>query len=225
MTDKIKVGAITVGQSPRVDVVPEMQELLPSHVEIVEAGALDGMTRQEIEALPISDDDYILVSRLADGTSVRFAESQILPKLQQKINMLEAMGAVYNVVICTGEFEHKFETAVPLLFPEKILVSNVKPLLYRGRLGVVTPLPEQMEQCRSKWSGIADDILTVSASPYGDISEIESAVTELRRKNLDLIVLDCIGYDTAMKTAVKKITGVPVMIARSMIARVLSEIL
>ncbi|MGL6201490.1 MAG: AroM family protein [Lachnospiraceae bacterium] len=225
--EKIKIGAITVGQAPRVDVVPEMQELLPPHIEIVEAGALDGMTREEIESMPSSKEDYILVSRLMDGSSVRMAEAQIIPKLQEKIKMLEDMGAVYNLLLCTGEFLHQFETRVPLLFPERILIANVKPLLYRGRLGVITPLKEQQAQSRKKWSGIAQDITMVSASPYGDIKTLKAAAMELKEKEaaLDLIVLDCIGYDTEMKRAVREITGAPVMIARSMIARVIAEIL
>lgn len=222
---EIIVGAITVGQSPRTDVVPEMQTLLPSHVKIMEAGALDGMTRTAIEAMPCDQDDYILVSRLNDGSSVRFAESQIIPKLQKKITFLENQGAAYNVFICTGEFNHKFETKVPLLFPEQILLANVKPLLYHGKLGVITPLPEQQEQCRKKWSSIAKNIELSSGSPYGDMSAIATAATELQDKELDLIVLDCIGYDQTMKRMVREITGKPVMIARSMIARVLAEIL
>ena len=40
-----KVGLITVGQAPRSDVVPDMAAILGGGVEIVEAGALDGLTR------------------------------------------------------------------------------------------------------------------------------------------------------------------------------------
>ena len=38
-----KVGLITVGQSPRSDVVPDMAAILGGDVEILEAGALDGL--------------------------------------------------------------------------------------------------------------------------------------------------------------------------------------
>ena len=41
--DMTKVGLITVGQSPRSDVVPDMAAILGGDVEIVEAGALDGL--------------------------------------------------------------------------------------------------------------------------------------------------------------------------------------
>ena len=39
-----RIGAITIGQSPRVDVVPEMQQILGPDVEIVQAGVLDGLS-------------------------------------------------------------------------------------------------------------------------------------------------------------------------------------
>jgi protein AroM len=37
--------------------------------------------------------------------------------------------------------------------------------------------------------------------------------------------MDCIGYTLAMKQAVKEITGVPVILARSVVARMLAELL
>jgi hypothetical protein len=42
------VGLITVGQAPRSDVVPDMAAILGRDVEIVEAGALDGLTREQM---------------------------------------------------------------------------------------------------------------------------------------------------------------------------------
>jgi protein AroM len=42
-----KVGLITVGQAPRSDVVPDMAAILGGDVEIIEAGALDGLTREQ----------------------------------------------------------------------------------------------------------------------------------------------------------------------------------
>ena len=42
-----KIGAITVGQSPRVDLIPEIQPILGDSVEIIQAGALDGLSKGE----------------------------------------------------------------------------------------------------------------------------------------------------------------------------------
>ena len=42
-TQPRKVGGITIGQSPRADMVPEILEILGPQVEVVEGGALDGL--------------------------------------------------------------------------------------------------------------------------------------------------------------------------------------
>src|SRR6185436_4317778 len=57
------VGLITIGQSPRVDVVPEMTAVIGPGVDVREAGALDGLTRAQIDALEPTGDDEILVTR------------------------------------------------------------------------------------------------------------------------------------------------------------------
>ena len=64
------IGLVTIGQSPRSDVVPDMATILGPGVEIREAGALDGLARSEIDALAPTGDDEILVTRLRDGSSV-----------------------------------------------------------------------------------------------------------------------------------------------------------
>ena len=40
------IGAVTIGQAPRVDIMPELMEILGPGIEIKEAGALDGLLRK-----------------------------------------------------------------------------------------------------------------------------------------------------------------------------------
>ena len=63
----MKVGAVTIGQSPRVDVMGDMKAILGEEVEVLEAGALDGLSMEEIEEMEPGEDDYVLVSRLQSG--------------------------------------------------------------------------------------------------------------------------------------------------------------
>lgn len=42
--EKVKIGAITVGQSPRVDVTPDLWPIFGPNVELIEAGGLDGLS-------------------------------------------------------------------------------------------------------------------------------------------------------------------------------------
>ncbi|WP_347354356.1 AroM family protein [Acetoanaerobium noterae] len=116
---KRKLGAITIGQSPRDDVIPEMIELLGDDIEVLQAGALDGLTLEEIEKFTPEKGDYVLVSKLRDGSSVKFAERHILPRLQECIDKLENEGADIILFICTGVFPDIFESTVPILYPQK----------------------------------------------------------------------------------------------------------
>src|SRR5256885_7938966 len=67
---KPRVGMVTIGQAPRVDVVPAMADVLGPDVEIIERGALDGLGGDEIAQLAPESDDEVLVTRLTDGSSV-----------------------------------------------------------------------------------------------------------------------------------------------------------
>src|SRR5206468_8993760 len=75
------VGLVTIGQSPRVDVVPDMAAILGSGVTVRERGALDGLGRAEIAALAPRHGDDILVTGLADGTAAFVAKPHIVTRV------------------------------------------------------------------------------------------------------------------------------------------------
>src|SRR5438874_1718282 len=98
------VGMITIGQSPRSDVVPDMVEILGPGVEIRERGALDGLSPREIAALAPAPDDDLLVTRLADGSSVFVAKRHMVARVQALIDELETGGVTMTALLCTGAF-------------------------------------------------------------------------------------------------------------------------
>lgn len=222
---KKKLGAITIGQSPRVDVIPEMVEFLGDNVEVIEAGALDGLTYEDILAFQPEDDDYVLVSKLKDGKSVKFAERYILPRLQECIDKLEREGADVILFICTGVFPDIFKSKKPILYPQKILHGVTPQLVDKGKLAVITPDKDQVLQSQKKWGETGVEAIAVPASPYTKEDELSSAILALKKKDIDVIVMDCIGYNEAMKKKVSEGTEKPVVLARTMVARVLGEIL
>ena len=98
------IGLVTIGQSPRVDVVPEMAAVMGPGVEVREAGALDGLSGAEIAALAPTGDDEILVTRLADGTSVFLGKQKIVGHVEARIAALEREGVTVTALLCTGAF-------------------------------------------------------------------------------------------------------------------------
>ena len=104
----MKIGAVTIGQSPRVDVTPDMLPILGDQVELIQAGALDGLSKAEIELMAPKEDDYVLVSRLNDGTFAKFGKSFILERMQTCISELEEQGASLIMLFCAGTFPDTF---------------------------------------------------------------------------------------------------------------------
>ena len=79
----MKIGALTIGQSPRNDLIPEIEAFFKG-AEIIQLGALDGLSKEQIADLAPSGDDEILVSKLKDDSWALMAESKIISLLQER---------------------------------------------------------------------------------------------------------------------------------------------
>lgn len=220
-----KIGAITIGQSPRSDVMADIKPILGPDIEIVEAGALDGLSMEEIAGLAPKEEDYILVTRLRDGTSVKVAEKYITPLLQDKISNLFESGIRVVLLLCTGEFPD-FDAKGFLLRPQRILFEVTKAVGEGLKLGVFTPSKDQIKQSYKRWSAVTKDLQVVAASPYVDPDfSIPTGAVELCNWGAQVIVMDCIGYTSQMKKHVKEIASCPVILARTVASRVAKELL
>ena len=105
MNKNLKIAAITIGQSPRPDIMKDVRPILPDYMELVEYGALDDMTYEQIMAqFSPSEDDEILVSRMRDGRQAKFTERFVTPYVQKKITQAEEEGASAIILLCTGVF-------------------------------------------------------------------------------------------------------------------------
>lgn len=220
----MKIGAITVGQAPRVDVTADIMDILGPGVELLERGGLDGLTREEIAAFAPQGDDYVLVSRLVDGSSVTFAEKYVIPRLQAAIDELEAAGVKLIMVFCTGAFPAELTSNVPMLFPNDLIQAVVPLLTKRSSIITVTPSPLQIEQNQQKWQDYVKTCRTIAVSPYDGIEAVTEAARQIADSDADLIVLDCIGFTRQMRDLFAQVTGRPVVLPRTLLARVVAEI-
>ena len=220
----MKIGAITIGQAPRVDVTKDVLPVFKDTIELFQRGGLDGLTREEIEKFVPEEGDYVLVSRLQDGSSITFAERYIVDRLQAGIHALEAEGVRLIMVFCTGEFPESLTADVPMIFPNDILHKIVPMMTKKSSIVAVTPSPLQLEQNDRKWEGFVDKCVSIAASPYGPWEELEKAAERIRDMDADLVVLDCIGFTQEMKEMFAKKTGKLVVLPRTLLARVVSEI-
>lgn len=222
---KQMIGALTIGQSPRTDVIPEIREFF-GDAEILQAGALDGLSRVEIDALaPEAGSGDVLVSRLNDGTWATMAEEKLIPLLQRQAEALCAGGAKLLVLLCTGKFPDVLRVGVPVIYPQRLLYAVVPVLSGGRRVGVVNPDAKQLEQSRRNWGGALEDVFVMAANPYQQDTDWDAVAEALQKECVELIVLDCIGYSRAVKSIIEEKTGKPVILPRTLLARVVGELL
>jgi len=222
---KARIGMVTIGQAPRADVVPDMAALLPD-VEILEAGALDGLDRAAMARLAPEGDDEILVTRLADASSIFVGKARVLPRVIERIAALEAEGVALTVLLCTGAFP-RLTARRPLLEPQQVLLGVLRGLSHPGRLGVLTPSERHVAQTTARWRADGFDAAVVPLSPYDehDPAALARAATALRDAGTGLVVMDCIGFRDVTRRDLAARLGVPVLVANLLVARLAAELL
>ena len=218
------LGVVTIGQAPRVDLVPEIRSILGEEIQIIEKGALDGLSLKEVETFYPRKDDEVLVTRMADGTSVTVAEKYIYPRLKDQVKSLELEGVKVILLACTGEFP-PFDSSSLIVYPQKVLYHVVVSLAQGLKLGVLIPDELQVVSTKKRWSTATREVVVEAASPYAGIEKVESATDLLLMSGVDIVVMDCIGYTLGMKDLVSKRIKKPVILARSISAKVVSELL
>ena len=225
MEANLVAGVLTIGQAPRHDGL-SADVARVAGLQVIERGALDDLTREEISALGPRPGGELLVSQLADGTPVRLDPNAILEPLQRAILALEDEGVAATLLLCTGEFP-RFAHSRPLLVPSSALRGVVSGIAGEGRLASMIPLQEQTEEARCWWQkgGVSDPIL-VAADPYGRDAEAEVERQARCAGQLGgaVLFLDCFGYTLRMAELARAAFGGPVVLARSLAARLLAEL-
>lgn len=226
MSPNSTLGVVTIGQAPRVDLLPEMTPHLPPGVQVVEHGALDGMSEADIAALAPRGGETALTSRLASGKSAVFGHDQVMPLVQQAVQRSQDGGADVVLVVCSGAFP-PLVCNVPLLLAEPLAQHGVAGLAAGRRVGIIRPLESQLEDGRRRWQHILGGPFpaTKAASPYtGGTDAVAAAAAELADLS-DLLVLDCIGYDEEMRSQAAAESRRPVVLVRTTVARLTAELL
>jgi len=215
------VAFVTIGQSPRDDIVPEMLGWIGSGVAVLQVGALDGLDRGAIAALAPRRGEHHLICRLHDGTEVVLGLAGIARRVQGLLDDLDARGIFLVVLLCTGHFDG-VRSKTLMVEAQRVVDHAVAALSEDGRsVGILVPLLEQMTEFPVQSDG-QRTVLYSHASPYsGD--RLAEAARELA--GADLVVMHCMGYTEAMRRRVAAITGKPVLLARRVVADAVAQLL
>ena len=216
------IALITIGQSPRADIVNSMFPDGPPS-RLIERGALDQLSRNQVRQLEPQDGEHPLVSRLRDGTEVVVAKERLMPHMQTAVDEAVQCGATLAVILCTGEFT-QLSIPIPSIYPDRVLTHSVEAVLPRGALGVMLPHVGQMESMRQKWISPMRTFEGIAVSPYSASDELARDAGELRDRGAQLIVMDCMGFDGEMKRTVANASRLPTILANRLVGRIVEEL-
>ena len=212
----VKVGLLTIGQSPREDVVPEMNPFFLPNIKILEKGLLDNLNPEEIRRLKPKTGEIPLVTRLRKGGSVQLSEKTISSLLPEAIDSMKTKMKVQVVgVLCTHNFQ---KTGFPpwIIFPFNSLKFLITRIINVKCLGVVVPLEGQIDVAKKKWK--KDKVIVEVKSPYARGKSWKEIAQNFSQEKVEIVILDCIGYKIKDKRAIQKLLSVPVLLPRVILA-------
>ena len=184
------IGALVIGQTPRPDLVTPLQEKIPDIV-IKQVGGLDGLSAEELP--DISQAPYPLTTRMNNGRSVYISESFILPYLQNKLDQLEADGAVASILLCAGTFGN-LAGKRPLIKPFNIGLNLLRSLNFI-RIGLIAPFPAQMAPIEARWRSAGFETAVWTADINNQDTDFHAQLqTQVKNHQLQAILLDYVGH-------------------------------
>jgi protein AroM len=220
--NSVRVGLLTIGQSPRDDITAEIRPLFLPHIEIVEAGLLDNLSPVEIEQFHPAHQETPLVSRLRDGSPVRLSEQKIGALLPEVIDSMKTKMRVQAVgLLCTHDFPGtKFYSSVISPFNYlKFLITQVLKVRY---MGVVIPLESQIDMTKKKWEN--EKIIVEVKSPYAEGKTWEEIVREFTREKVEAVILDCIGYKIQDRRELQNLISSPILLPRVILVYAINQL-
>jgi protein AroM len=227
-TNQKTIGMVTIGQAPRDDVVPAMRSYLPEGVRIAQRGALDNLSADEIQPYCVSEGETGIVTRLLDGSSVLLSHAKILPQMQVKVNQLVQDDGVDLIVVLCGANWSDLQSEKLIVNPGTLFPAVISSLAAGRKLGIIKPDAGQVEKETVRYATMGIDAVVTAASPYAGPERLrlaEEAATTLRDGGCELVWMTCVGMDAPMGDIVASTTGVPVILAHALLARIVTEMI
>jgi len=220
----LRIGAITIGQSPRDDIIPDLKRLIGVEIPLKVYGILDNLEIEEMKKLAPGERDDVLMTRLRDGDSVALGYSWVVKGIRKCLADLQTKGFEIVALLCTSHFS-ELENEKGLIQTSKLVEEEVEEMVKRGRLGVLIPSAEQIPQSKKRWKHPGIKVFIASASPYGKKEEVISAVNKLVEHQVDIIVLDCIGYNLSLYKSLTKTIPIPLIFPLELLAQSLKKLI
>lgn len=209
-----RIMFVSVGQSPREDLIEEMMQNLDVPVETLEIGALDNLSDAEIAAFAVKDDEASIVTRLADGSNIVLSKSAISERMAKIV--AEFRPGEYDLVaiLSTGLFRD-FDSNCPTVNSQRAIESAIISLAAQGStVGIIMPLERQLQEFDIP--ALIDYKIVASHARDNDRGQLAAALIDLAET--DIIVLNSVAYTEADRAVVARASGKPVILARRIVS-------
>lgn len=216
------LGIIVLGQTPRPDLEAIYNAYLPG-AGLSIMGALDGMETPVIDRMDSDEGEYPLLVILADGTTREISLYRLFPLLEKKAAALAAAGAEAAVLMCAGNFPD-LKSPIPIIYPGRVVPAVVSAISGSKRIGIITPNPGQLKPAQEHWRQKGFTVKAAVASPKNPAA-LEAVAAEMRDPNLELVILDCMGFGPEAGRRMRQLCGRPVICPQSLVARVTAEMM
>ncbi|SFA72766.1 regulatory protein, luxR family [Rhizobium sp. NFR07] len=210
---RYRVMFLSVGQSPRADIIDEMLASLDMPIDALEIGALDGLSKTEIEEFKVRPGEPSIVTRLADGSDIVISKPRITERMSRIAADFQPNEFDLIVILSTGLFRD-FESTCPTVNAQRAMESMVISLAAHGSaVGLIQPLAQQVDELDIP--ALAPYKITASYAADGDKRLLASALVDLA--DCEIIVLNSVSFTEADRQMVAKASGKPVVLARRII--------
>lgn len=217
------IGVLVIGQSPRPDLMREFHRILPTSTKIALRGALDGLSDEQISRLAPTCAADTLFTVLPNGRGVKVSHQAVVERTRSIVWTLQHEGCKLIALCCTGEFVELAD--LPILFASRLHTQLAVAIGTNRRLGVYVPLAEQQAPAEQRWRACGfRHPYVVALSPKASAGEIETAASSMAAAQPELVVYDCMAYDSALRARADSVTNLPSILSISLLARVMAEL-
>lgn len=217
-----KIGLITIGQSPRKDLVEEITFELNPHLKIIEKGALDFWSAETIaEKLTPNQNEAVLVTKLNTGVSVIVALNKMQAMIKQKIMELEQENVEVILLLCTEKIPDLQSNAI--LIEPRLLLNNLLPCFFKQKkILVLVPHQRQVKAIQRYYQQMDLSARIMVLNPFADLKNMLMGTEAL--KDICAVVLDCMGYNLQHQQLLQQKTNLPVLLPRKLLNALLKSL-
>lgn len=217
---------LTIAHTPGYDIMPLLRECLPEE-QLTFINLLEGLSHAEIgEKYAPRHGEKAQVVRLADGTQMSLAISQVERGLQRLIDQLETRGVENILLLGCAELVGLQARSALLLEPDRLIPPLINAMVGHHQVGIIVSADELLRQQAGKWRDLHQPACFAFADPAGsDNQALLDAGLLLLEQGADVIVLDSPGFHSRHGDFLQQLLGIPVLLSWRPLVKMAAELL